>query len=52
MKEEKMEMITPSKDILKTLDEILAQNRKILEINTEIVKSLMNPPMIIPEKIS
>lgn len=42
-----MEIIKPDKDMIKTLDEVLAQNRKILEMNRIIADSICYPAMVV-----
>ena len=42
-----IEFIPINKDILKTLDEILAQNRKILNQNGSIIEHLLNPVLFL-----
>ena len=45
-----MQHIQPNKDMLKTTDEILAQNRLILQVNQEIIKAICHPAIIITER--
>ena len=46
-----MEIITPDKEILKALDEILRQNAMILEMNSKLSVLLANPPIIMDDSI-
>jgi len=45
-----MKIIYPNKDMLKTIDELLAHNRKILEMNSKIVEALCTPAIMLPDK--
>ena len=44
---ENIEIIKPTKEQMAIIKEIMAQNRKILEINDVIAKGIILPPMIL-----
>ena len=43
----RIEFIPINKDLLKTLDEVLAQNRKILNQNGSIIEHIVNPVLFL-----
>ena len=42
-----MEMVKPDKDMIKTLDEVLAQNRLILEMNKIVTNAMCYPALVV-----
>lgn len=43
----KMRRIGPNPVFVKQVAEVLAQNRRILEMNAQIVRAIMSPPCIV-----